>query len=116
MNIEIKQYIDAVTDSRRALLKQLMAIIGEVYPHLPPTKWWGMVSYQKKPGWVALGYRKDGVSLYTCGAHHLIKFKADNPKIKTGVGCINFRIKDQIPVKDVQEVVRHALEEIREEL
>ena len=41
-------------------------------------------------GWVGLGYRKDGVSLYTCGVPALAEYTALHPQIKSGKGCLRF--------------------------
>jgi uncharacterized protein YdhG (YjbR/CyaY superfamily) len=69
-----------------------------------------MPTYRKGEGWVALANQKNYISLYTCGYHHIESFKTHYPDIKTGKGCINFRDKDDIPLKDIEAVVRHAIE------
>jgi len=35
-------------------------------------------------GWVAIANQKHYVSLYTCGYHHIERFKQRCPRIKTG--------------------------------
>jgi hypothetical protein len=56
------------------------------------------------------GYWKQGVSLYTNGRHNLNQFKALHPHIKTGTGCINLRITDEVPEDALRDVIRHAIE------
>ncbi len=46
--------------------------------------WYRLVAYRKAKGWrswVAIGYRKDGVTLYTNGSH-MDEFKSKHPELK----------------------------------
>jgi len=43
-----------------------------------------MPTYQVGDGWVAIANQKNYISLYTCGYHHIVGFKNNNPGIKTG--------------------------------
>jgi hypothetical protein len=61
-------------------------------------------------GWVALGYWKEGVSLHAGGPDPIAPLKGEYPHIKTGVGSLNFRITDEIPVGAVEQVVGQAME------
>ena len=69
-----------------------------------------MPTYRAKDGWVALANQKRYVSLYTCGAHHLVEFKVKCPGIGTGRGCINFKVTDPVPGTALRQVIRHAIE------
>lgn len=104
------RYIEAVPEDRKPLFERLHALILSLYPDAEVVLSYGVPTYRAKTGWVALGYRKDGVSLYTCGAHHLAAFKAKHPKIKTGTGCINLRTGDPVPAAALKQVIRHAIE------
>ena len=59
---------------------------------------------------MALANQKHYLSLYTCAPAHIAEFKARHPGIKTGKGCINFRDRDPLPLEDIAQVVRHAIE------
>jgi hypothetical protein len=65
-----------------------------------------MPTYKVRSVWVPLANQKHYVSLYTCGAEHLAEFKARYPQIKTGKGCINFKMNDTIPLAALKKVVR----------
>jgi len=110
MDEQVQAYLDAVPEDRKPLFEALHALILSLYPDAEVTLSYRMPTYKAKSGWVALGYRKDGVSLYTCGAHHLAAFRARHPKIKTGTGCINFRTGDPLPLPALKQVIRHAIE------
>ena len=69
-----------------------------------------MPTCHRGDGWVAIANRKRYVSLYTCGYHHIAAFTRKHPQVRTGNGCINFREKDTLPLEDLGEVVRHAME------
>ena len=110
MQDDVKQYLDAVPDSRRPVVDKLHDLIMELYPNASVDMSYRMPTYKAKDGWVAIANQKRYVSLYTCGAHHLAEFKVNNPEIKTGKGCINFKQSDELPLDDVRNVIKHAIE------
>jgi len=110
MNDRVRAYIDRVSDDRRALLGRLRALLLAAFPEAQEVLWWSMPTYRLGNGWVALGYRKDGVSLYTCSAEHIIAFKAAHPRFRTGKACVNFRLADDVPAESLVQVARHAFD------
>jgi uncharacterized protein YdhG (YjbR/CyaY superfamily) len=113
MNEEVQLFVDAVPGDRRPLFDRLHAIIMSLYPEASPVMWYRVPTYRTKTGWLALGYWKNGVSLYTNGRHNIAEFKAKHPRIRTGTGSINFGVTDPLPVVSVERVVKHAMEGLR---
>jgi uncharacterized protein YdhG (YjbR/CyaY superfamily) len=116
MSKETQVYIDTVQDDRRDLLLKLKKIIQEVYPEMEPEMWYHIVTYRKAKGWrkwVGLGYRKDGVTLYTNGSH-MDSFKKNHPNMKTGKGSLQFKPGDKIPVEDLKTLIKNAVEDTQE--
>lgn len=113
MKVEVQDYINAVTDERRALFDTLHALIMGLYPDADVVISYGIPTYRAKGGWAGLGYWKQGVSLYTNGPHHLAEFVEAHPRIKTGKGSINFRTSDRVPAEAVEKVVRSAVENVK---
>lgn len=109
MDKDVAAYFDAVPDARRAHLDALHTAILECFPDVTIDMRYKMPTYSHGEGWVALANQKQYVSLYTCSAAHLARFKQHHPGIKTGKGCINFRDRDAIPLDGVKAVVRHAM-------
>ena len=110
MNQDVQQYFNAVPEERKHLVQQLHALIVGLYPNAGIDMSYRMPTYKAKGGWVALANQKHYVSLYTCGAHHLAEFIQKYPGIRTGKGCINFKVTDPIPMAEVKKVIRHAIE------
>jgi uncharacterized protein YdhG (YjbR/CyaY superfamily) len=110
MDKEVRRYLDSVPPERRPTVDTLHGLIMKLYPEAEVDMSYRMPTYRVKDGWVAIANQKRYVSLYTCGAHHLVEFKASHPDIKTGKGCINFKVSDGIPVKAVKTVIKHAME------
>lgn len=110
MDADVERFMAAIPPDRRALFERLHALVVDLYPQAQLRLSYGVPTYHAQSGWVALGYWKQGVSLYTNGAHHLVRFKAAHPRIKTGTGCINLRLTDEVPVDALREVIRHAME------
>jgi uncharacterized protein YdhG (YjbR/CyaY superfamily) len=74
-----------------------------------------MPTYRHGESWVALANQKHHIWLYTCSHHHIRVFAAAHPGVKTGKGCINLRDRDVLPMKDLADVVRHAIEHPKSE-
>jgi len=110
MNTDVERFMAAIPPDRRPLFDRLHALILALYPDAQIRLSYGVPTYRAASGWVALGYWKQGVSLYTNGAHHLMQFKAAHPRIKTGTGSINLRLTDEFPEAALREVIRHAIE------
>ena len=110
MKREVKDYISFLPPERRDRLYSVHSMIVELYPDAIIGMKYKMPTYQVGDGWVAIANQKNYISLYTCGYHHIEKFKVKYPKINTGKGCIRFKDKDPLPLKDLQMVIKHAIE------
>ena len=110
MNKEIENYLESVPVNRKERFNNLHSLIIEIYPSAVVDMSYKMPTYKVDKGWVALANQKNYLSLYTCNCQHIELFKKNNPKIKTGKGCINFKDKDELPLKDLREVIRLAIE------
>ena len=110
MNAAVAHYLRSCPPARRVRLKQIHDLIVELFPQARADMAYRMPTYHLGEGWVAVANQKHYISLYTCGYHHIEGFKARHPGIKTGKGCINFRDRDELPLADLKEVIRHAIE------
>ena len=110
MNTEVVEYIQSVPGERIERFNTLHFLIIKLYPEVVVDMSYKMPTYRFSDGWVALANQKNFISLYTCGYHHIESFKENNPQIRTGKGCINFKDKDDLPIKDIERVIRHSFE------
>ena len=110
VNADVKRYLAAVPENRKPLVERLHGLIVGLYPEVAIDMSYRMPTYKVGDGWVALANQKRYVSLYTCGAHHLAAFKKNYPGIKTGTGCINFRLSDEVADEAIEQVIEHAIE------
>jgi len=85
-------------------------LILRLYPDAVISMGYKMPTYRLGDGWLALANQKNYISLYTCGASHLVSYKQKHPQQKTGKGCINFRERDEIHHKDLETVIKSAIE------
>jgi len=111
MNTEVQAYIDSVADARRELFLKLHDIIQQNFPEAAGKISYQIVGYKVKNGWVYLGYWKQGVSIHVGYLPMLADFKAKYPKIKAGKGCINLKLKDEIPWEFIEQVIIKAMRE-----
>lgn len=105
----VESYFDQLPPTRKDKVQVLHGLILERFPDVVVNMQYNMPTYKYAEGWVAVANQKNYVSLYTCSAMHLERFKLQNPVIKTGKGCINFRERDEIPIEDVRDVIEHAI-------
>mgnify|MGYP001128724727 CR=1 FL=1 len=109
-NQDVQRFVDLIPTDRRPLFDMLQSTILRLYPNAVVTLWYRVPTYRSASGWVALGYWKGGISLYTNGAHNIAAFKVEQPHIKTGTGSINFKVNEPLPTESVERVIRHAME------
>ncbi len=105
----VMEYFQAQPESRRERLLALHQAIMTAYPKAKVDMGYRMPTYKAGEGWVALANQKQHISLY-CGYHHIEAFKQAHPGVKTGKGCIKLRDRDELPMDDLIQVVRHAIE------
>jgi uncharacterized protein YdhG (YjbR/CyaY superfamily) len=110
MDEAVRKFIDAIPADQRPLFDRLQTLILELYPDAEIAISYQIPTYKARGGRISLGLWKNGVSLYTTDPQHIDTFKSRHPSIKTGKASLNFRLTDELPEKDVREVVRLAIE------
>jgi uncharacterized protein YdhG (YjbR/CyaY superfamily) len=110
MDEKVQKYLDAVPEERRPLFDRLRALILELYPEAEMLIWYGLLTFRGGTGWVALGFWKGGVTLYTNSPSHIVEFKTEQPKIHTNKASISFKAGAEVPVASLTKVIRHAME------
>jgi len=109
MNKEVQDYINKVTDERRDFLLKLKDFILKLYPAAEDKISFRIIIFKHGKGWVGLGYGKQGATVYTQVISRIAQFHAKYPKIKTGKGCINFKLTDDIPWEELEDVIHVAM-------
>lgn len=107
---KVDDYIQSIPHLRVASFMSIHKLIMKLYPDATVDMSYRMPTYTAGYGWVALANQKNYISLYTCGASHIESYKQKHPQQKTGKGCINFRARDEIHYRDLEVVIKHAIE------
>lgn len=110
MNGQLENYIENIPVERGERFNILHSLVMRLYPEADVDMDYKMPTYRVGEGWVAIANQKNYISLYTCGEQHIESFKEKHSGIKTGKGCINFRDSDDLPLKDIEQVIKHAIE------
>jgi uncharacterized protein YdhG (YjbR/CyaY superfamily) len=110
MDEAVQRYIDAISAEQKPLFDRLQTLILELYPDAEIVISYQIPTYKARGGQLSLGLWKSGVSLYTTDPQHIEKFKSRHPTIKTGKASLNFKLTDELPEKDIREVIRQAIE------
>jgi uncharacterized protein YdhG (YjbR/CyaY superfamily) len=105
----MKPDFDKALQEHFAAISKLHSLVLKRFPDANLSMKYGMPTYSRGEGWVAIANQKNYVSLYTCSAAHLVEFKRAFPQYKTGTGCINFREKQEIPELAITQVIEHAI-------
>ena len=110
MEEAVQRFIDKVPAEQRPLFDRLHSLILELYPDAEVVISYQVPTYKARGGRVSLGLWQDGVSLYTTGPEYIEDFKAKHPKVKTGKASLNFRLGEELPERDIRQVIRRAIE------
>ncbi len=113
--MELQEYLNNIPENRKTHITSILRLIKSLYPKVEESMRYKMPTYSLDDGWVAVANQKNYISLYTCSPEHIESFKAKHPNIKTGKGCINFKDKDNIPLQDLEPVIKRAIEFHHEE-
>jgi uncharacterized protein YdhG (YjbR/CyaY superfamily) len=105
----VQEYIDKVMDERRDFLLKFRDLILKLYPRAEDKISFRIIMFKQGKGWVGLGYGKHGATVYTQCIARIAQFHTKFPKIKTGKGCINFKLKDDIPWDELEDVIHVAM-------
>ncbi len=107
---EVLDYINSHEGAELAFFHKLQDIIAGLCPDAIVKRNWRIAVYYNGKNWVGLGFRKDGISLYTQFIPLITAFREKHPHLKYGKGCINFRLKDVIPEEDVRSLIESVLQ------
>ncbi len=107
---DVQQYIEGVPAETRPHFDQLHNLILQLYPEAKVVISYQIPTYKAKNGWVALGYWKGGASVYTNNPAFIEEFKRKNPRFKTGKASINLINGQPLPLEDLEQVIRLAVE------
>ena len=108
--MDLHAYLETIPAERAERIASIRALIRRLYPDAVESMRYRMPTFEYRDGWISLASRKHYISVYTCMAEHIAEFRARHPAIPTGTGCINFRDRDEIPLDDLAQVIRNALE------
>ena len=106
----VETYLRSVPQARRTLLGELHEMVLRLYPQVSVDMQYKMPTYHVGEAWIAIANQKHYISMYTCGYHHIERFKQRCPQIKSGKGCINLKMTDDIPWSELEFVVKHAID------
>jgi uncharacterized protein YdhG (YjbR/CyaY superfamily) len=110
MDEAVQRFIDRVPAEKKTLFDQLQSLILDLYPDAEVVISYQVPTYKASGGRVSLGLWQGGVSLYTTGPEYIEEFKSKHPKVRTGKASLNFRLGDELPERDVRQVIRRAIE------
>lgn len=108
--MDLDSYLKQIPQPRRERFDAIRGLIAGLYPRARESMRYKMPTFELDDGWIAIANQKRYISVYTCSAEHIAGFKRRHPTIKTGTGCINFRDRDDLPLEDLEPVVKNALE------
>ncbi|WP_455206490.1 DUF1801 domain-containing protein [Kaarinaea lacus] len=109
MEKKVAEYIENLPDSRRDKARALHELIMQLFPNARIDMQYRMPTYHWRNNFLAWGNKKNYLSVYTCSRERIAEFKLKHPNIPAGVGCLNFRDKDEFPLHSLNKVIHNAL-------
>jgi len=108
--LKLEIYLQEIPGHRIERFTSILNLIREMYPDASESMKYHMPTFESDAGWIAIGNKKNYISVYTCMEKHITPFKALYPEVKTGKGCINLRDKDVISLAGLKPVIKSAME------
>lgn len=105
----IEDYLARLPEPRRDRARSLHSLIVRLYPQAQVSMRHKMPTYALGANTIAWGNQKGYLSVYTCAADRIARFRARYPRVPAGKGCLNFRDRDPFPLEALEDVVRAAL-------
>ncbi len=105
----IDAHLATLAPIRRERGGAIDALIRTLAPDAAVDMSYRMPTYRRGEHFIAWASQKRCFSVYTCSAERSAAFRAKWPKIKAGVGCVNFKDTDPFPIDDLKTLVRDAL-------
>ena len=109
MKSSLDDYIAELPAIRQLRARTLHRMVRRLFPRAQLRFHYKMPTYVVGDNFLAWGNKKSYFSVYTCSAVRIAAFKARHPDIPSGVGCLNFRDRDEFPRRDLERVVKNAL-------
>ena len=117
------QYLRDLVEPRKSELKALHALIRKSAPGLKPFMQSGMIGYGayhytyasgREGDWfyIGLASQKNYISLYFCvcdeKGYVAERYKRKLPKASIGKSCVRFKKLDDVDLKVIEALIRHA--------
>lgn len=109
MDKSVAQYIRSMPENRREKAMALHKLTMQLFPEARLSMQYKMPTYHWRDNFIAWGNKKSYLSVYTCSRARIADFRRKYPQIPGGVGCLNFRDKDEFPLPALKKVIRNAL-------
>ena len=109
MNSRLDDYITALPAIRQLWARTLHRLVQRLFPGAQFSFHYKMPTYVVGDNFLAWGNKKSYFSVYTCSGVRIAAFKAKHPEFPSGVGCLNFRDRDEFPLHDLERVIKNAL-------
>ncbi len=104
----VAAYFKSLDASPRAALTELRSWVLEAAPHASETMLYKMPSYLLGELWVAYKAQKNHFSLYVCETSVVAKHAKALAHLDVGKGCIRFKKIEQLPKKDILEILKES--------
>ena len=106
---EVVRYIADLPPTRRERASALHQMVTQLFPRADVTMRCKIPTYHWRGNVLAWANKKSYFSVYTRSRARIASFSSQYPSIRSGVGCLNFRDRDEFPLADIERVVINAL-------
>jgi uncharacterized protein YdhG (YjbR/CyaY superfamily) len=104
----VAAYFKSLDAPTRATLTELRSWVMKVAPHASETMMYRMPTYLLGELWVSYKAQKNYFSLYLCEASVVAKHAKALAHLNVGKGCIRFKKLEQLPKKDILEMLKES--------
>jgi uncharacterized protein YdhG (YjbR/CyaY superfamily) len=104
----VAAYLKSLDAPTRATLTELRSWVVKAAPHASETMLYKMPTYLLGEVWVAYKAQKNYFSLYLCETSVVAKHAKALAHLNVGKGCIRFKKLEDLPKKDILEMLKES--------
>lgn len=110
MQKDLHHYLSELPAHRKKRIDQIRQAFHAAFENSVETLKYRMPTFENDKNWVSVGNQKNYISVYFCSETLIENIRAKHPHINTGKGCVRIRDNQEIPILDLVESFKKAMQ------
>ena len=107
---DIQEYLSKLPAKRKERINSIRKAFQSADINSLETMKYKMPTFENGENWVSIGNQKKYISVYFCSQELIENIRINQPHINTGKGCVRIRDNQEIPIRDLVESFKNAMQ------